>query len=87
MGNEASRRFFLTGRKPADPIIFGAACFATSGIVCQSCADQCPEAAIRFRPQLGGVPQPVLQAASCTGCGACVAGCPAGAIRLEVAHA
>jgi ferredoxin-type protein NapF len=67
----------------------GPACFASRGIVCQSCGDACPESAIRFRPRLGGPAVPELSADRCSGCGACIAGCPAGAITaqpLEAAH-
>jgi ferredoxin-type protein NapF len=61
----------------------GAACFAARGIVCQSCGDACPESAIRFRLRVGAPPLPALLAELCTGCGACIAACPADAIRTE----
>lgn len=67
----------------------GADCFAGRGIVCQSCGDACPEAAIRFRPRFGGAALPELAPERCSGCGACVASCPAAAIAVgapEVAH-
>lgn len=70
----------------------GASCFASRGIVCQSCGDACPESAIRFRPRLGGPALPELSADRCTGCGACITACPAQAIAaqprpMEAAHA
>lgn len=71
--------------------LIGAACFAGRGIVCQSCGDACPETAIRFRPRLGGPAPPEVSAERCSGCGACVATCPASAVsmgapRMEGAH-
>lgn len=59
-------------------------CLTHAGIVCASCRDACGEAAIRF-PVTSAVPAPVVAADRCTGCGACVAGCPAGAITLQSA--
>jgi len=63
--------------------VIGPECFASRGIVCQSCGDVCPEAAIRFRPQLGGPPLPELAADRCSGCGACIAVCPAQAVAVS----
>jgi len=60
----------------------GDACLAAKGIVCQTCGDVCDWAAITFVPQIGGAPRPRLDAAACTGCGACVAACPAQAITV-----
>ncbi|MBL8483559.1 MAG: 4Fe-4S binding protein, partial [Rhodocyclaceae bacterium] len=40
---------------------------------------------IRFRPQRGGIFTPTLDAAACSGCGACYAGCPVAAISLAEA--
>lgn len=61
-------------------------CLARNGVTCFSCRDACGEAAIRFRPALGGA-HPDLDAALCTGCGACVGICPVSAITLSVAEA
>jgi ferredoxin-type protein NapF len=58
------------------------ACLAEAGIHCESCRDACLEQAIRFRPRLGGPPRPEIAAAACTGCGACLASCPAEALTL-----
>jgi ferredoxin-type protein NapF len=57
-------------------------CFAKSGTACQSCGDACPEQAISFRPRIGGPFVPELDEAACTGCGACIGICPAGAIGV-----
>lgn len=57
-------------------------CLTHDGIVCSSCRDACGEAAIRF-PVTSAVPVPVVSADRCTGCGACVAGCPTSAIALQ----
>lgn len=63
----------------------GEPCLAGKGVLCQSCGDACPEAAIRFAPRLGGVPLPALEAAACSGCGACVSACPADAVAMAAA--
>lgn len=68
-------------------VVFGETCFARRGIVCQSCADTCPETAISFRPRLGGPALPDLAAERCTGCGACLSACPAQAIAVALPHA
>lgn len=84
-----SRRDFLRGRlaprPPADGpriAVIGGGCMAFKDAVCRSCGDACREAAIRFSPRLNGAALPVVLAERCTGCGDCVAACPAGAITL-----
>lgn len=79
---------------PAFPhvAVIGQACFTVRGVVCQSCGDACPAGAIRFQPRLGGPARPSLDADRCTGCGACIATCPADAIAVaapvgEASHA
>lgn len=59
-------------------------CFAARGIVCASCADGCPEHAIRVTPAPGGLRNVTLDEDACTGCGACVSACPAQAIDLRL---
>ncbi|MBR2171971.1 ferredoxin-type protein NapF [Sphingopyxis sp.] len=59
------------------------ACLAQNGVTCFSCRDACGEAAIRFRPAVGGA-LPELDLARCTGCGACVGVCPVAAISLVI---
>ena len=60
----------------------GETCLAHRGVVCQSCRDACPSGAIRFTLMLRAAPRPTVEADICTGCGACVAGCPAQAITV-----
>lgn len=60
-----------------------ARCLAREGVVCRSCGEACETGAIRFKPQPGGVSLPHLDASGCTGCGACLAPCPGGAITLQ----
>lgn len=60
----------------------GEGCLAFGQVFCQSCQDSCEPRAIRFSPAPRGIPVPTLIVADCTGCGACVAACPAQAIRV-----
>lgn len=61
----------------------GESCLARRGVECRICGEQCGENAIRFVPQVGGIAQPVVDSARCTGCGACVAPCPVSAISVN----
>jgi len=59
-------------------------CLARLGVECQSCGDACETQAIHFRPRPGAaVPDPRVDLAHCTGCGACVRVCPASAIGVR----
>ena len=58
-------------------------CLAQGGVDCRICGDHCEEEAIRFTPRIGGPALPEIVADACTGCGACVAPCPAKAIRVR----
>ena len=60
----------------------GDACLPRHGVICSSCRDACPEKAIAF-PLTSRVPVPAIDAARCTGCGACVAACPVEALVLQ----
>lgn len=64
-------------------------CLARLFVHCQSCGDACPEQAIGFMPRVGGPPLPRVHAARCTGCGECIAACPASALvtAQDVPHA
>lgn len=59
-------------------------CLAVNGVVCRTCGDHCDARAIRFRLAVGGRSHPLVDAARCNGCGACVGACPAGAVTMQV---
>lgn len=59
------------------------ACLSLNGVACRTCEDACEPRAIRFRLELGGRARPVIDDEACTGCGACIAICPAGAVSLD----
>ncbi|MBT0963093.1 ferredoxin-type protein NapF [Denitromonas iodatirespirans] len=61
----------------------GDACVARKGVECRICGENCEAGAIRFRPALGGISRPEMNEGICTGCGACVAPCPVGAIAVS----
>lgn len=74
------KEVFLPDRRMAHVMQISAGCFAHAGIACMSCRDVCPEQAIAMQPKIGAPFLPQIDAASCTGCGACSATCPAEAI-------
>lgn len=61
----------------------GDPCLAARRVECRVCGEVCDAGAIRFRPTLGGVSQPVLSLQACTGCGQCVPTCPTRAIQMK----
>ncbi len=58
-------------------------CFTQKGIECRSCQDHCDARAIRFHYARGAIAEPVISQDICTGCGACVAVCPADCITVS----
>ena len=73
-----------TGQAPWDLIAeIPTTCFSWQGVVCRLCEEACAARAIRFHEALGGYALPVIDEAACTGCGACVAVCPPGAIAMR----
>jgi ferredoxin-type protein NapF len=60
----------------------GANCLALRGVHCDVCRDPCAVRAIRFQSTPGRVSSPAINAAVCSGCGACVASCPAQALKV-----
>ena len=62
----------------------GRSCLAANGVVCRTCGDHCDARAIRFRLAVGGRSHPLVDAARCNGCGACVGVCPAQAVTMQL---
>ena len=61
-------------------------CLLNAGVSCRSCTDACETAALRFDLRAGPVGRVGVDAADCTGCGACVGMCPVGAIAIVETH-
>jgi len=64
------------GRALAAVTLDTGTCLAAKGIVCVMCVARCPERAVRAGPS-GAVS---IEAAACTGCGACIPACPVDAL-------
>ncbi len=65
-------------------VCIGGQCLARQGVACGACVDACGPLALVLRPAPGGVAVPEVDVQACTGCGACVAPCPVGAVTMEV---
>jgi len=61
----------------------GPGCLSAKGVACRVCGDFCEPRAIRFPLTVGGAVHPQLEASACTGCGGCIAPCPAKAIEMK----
>ena len=64
--------------------VISTGCLSAQGVVCRACGDHCQARAIRFRLATAGRSFAQLDLARCTGCGACVAVCPARAVTMQV---
>lgn len=84
-----TRRQFLFGHAlPARGVArVAGTCLGREGIVCQACRDACGPGAVSFLPIARGASAPVVDERRCTGCGECLAVCPARAITLQGAPA
>lgn len=73
---------FDLARSPAWPVKVSISdrCLPRRGVLCESCRDVCIEGAIGFVRSAGQAPVPEISLADCSGCGACISVCPAGAI-------
>ena len=58
-------------------------CLLKSKVYCRSCGDACPESAIKFKLELASVTYINIDHELCSGCGACVASCPKGAVSIQ----
>ena len=57
-------------------------CLSMNGTICRTCGESCDFDAIRFKLELGGVAEPLLDMTRCTGCGACYGSCPVHSITI-----
>lgn len=62
----------------------GTECLLNRAVLCRGCADACETQALRYDMRGGPVGTLHLVPSDCTGCGACAAVCPVGAIHLVI---
>jgi ferredoxin-type protein NapF len=81
-----SKRCFVRDRAGVRPwgltVRISAACIETRGVACRMCEAACDALAIRFRPRVGGGSAVSIDQENCSGCGACLGACPAGALAI-----
>lgn len=58
-------------------------CIAFHKVECRSCFDPCENRAIRMQHRISSTAIPIIDTASCNGCGACYATCPVQAITMK----
>lgn len=61
----------------------GSGCLALHGVLCAVCRERCAAGAITLQRVAARVPVPQIRSTACTGCGACLAPCPASAIAMR----
>ena len=57
-------------------------CLALKSVMCRTCADCCETRAISFQFMVTGFSSPEINLDACNGCGACIAPCPSGSIKI-----
>ncbi len=61
----------------------GNSCLTLNKVTCHTCKDECEPEAISFLLKAGGNLSIEVNQNNCTGCGACIAVCPASAITIS----
>ena len=67
-------------------IEIGDKCLAKNNIYCQSCRDECETGVIKFSYIDSSIPQPSINDADCSQCGACLSSCPQNVIKFNFAQ-
>jgi ferredoxin-type protein NapF len=79
----ASNELYAGNKGLSHIMKIGSQCLSYRGVDCQACRDHCAVNAIRILPRMGGPFVPEIAVDACTGCGACIAVCPTGAVSIE----